>query len=149
STDYIKRVVGLPGDVIEMRQEELYINGHPVPRERATQPCHYVDNQRGAGEQDCELWYETLGEKRHETIQEPIRGGGRDFPRTVVPAGKVFVMGDNRDNSSDSRVWGFVDLELVKGKALVVWWSRGSTDTWSVPTWIRSIRWGRFFHSVH
>jgi signal peptidase I len=149
STDYIKRVVGLPGDVIEMRQEELFINGHPVPRERVPRPYHYVDLQRGtADEHDCELWSETLGAKRHETIQEPMHGGGRDFARTVVPPGKVFVMGDNRDNSSDSRVWGFVDLELIKGKALVIWWSRSSTEGWSPPAWIKSIRWGRFFHTV-
>src|SRR5215471_13055071 len=149
STDYIKRVVGLPGDVIEMRQEELFINGHPVPRERVPRPCHYIDVQHGTpDEHDCELWHETLGDKQHETIQEPIHGGSRDFARTVVPPNKVFVMGDNRDNSSDSRVWGFVDLELIKGKALIVWWSRGATDGWSVPTWIKSIRWGRFFHSV-
>jgi signal peptidase I len=151
STDYIKRVVGLPGDVVEMRQEELYINGHPVPRERVPRPYHYMDASHGNGvadEHDGELWQETLGKKRHEIIQEPGRGGGRDFARTVIPPGHVFVMGDNRDNSSDSRVWGFVDYELIKGKALIVWWSRGTTDSFSAGNWLKSVRWGRFFQVV-
>jgi len=150
SIDYIKRVVGLPGDVVEMKQEELFINGKPVSRERVTRVCPDTEPSSGPGpsdERDCELWMETLGEKRHETIQEPGRGG-RDFARLVVPAGHLFVMGDNRDNSSDSRVWGTVDLDLVKGKALIVWWSRGESEGWSPIAWIKAIRWHRFFHPV-
>jgi signal peptidase I len=150
SIDYIKRVVGLPGDVVEMRQEELFINGKPVSRERAPRVCPDTETSPAPGlsdERDCELWMETLGEKRHETIQEPGRGG-RDFARIVVPAGHLFVMGDNRDNSSDSRVWGTVDLDLVKGKALIVWWSRGESEGWSPVAWIKTIRWHRFFHPV-
>ena len=133
STDYIKRVVGLPGDVIEMRQEELYINGHPVPRERVPRPYHYSDASHGTGppeDHEGELWLENLDGRKHQTIQEPVRGP-RDFERRVVPANNVFVMGDNRDNSSDSRVWGTVDRNLIKGRALIVWWSRG-TDTHTV-----------------
>ena len=147
SVDYIKRVVGLPGDVIEMRQEELYINGKPVPRERIPRVCDDGEIHHNGVFDDCELWQETLGTKQHETIQEPGRGG-RDFSRTVVPAGNLFVMGDNRDNSSDSRVWGMVDMSLVKGRALVIWWSRAETEGWSPVDWVKSIRWRRFFHSV-
>ncbi len=147
-TDYIKRVVGLPGDVVEVRQHEVFINGHPMPRERVPVPCHYSESYHpgGADEHDCEEWLETLGTKQHTTIQEP--GRGHDFSRTVVPPGNVFVMGDNRDNSSDSRVWGTVQHDLIKGKALIVWWSRAPTEGWNIVTWFKSIRWGRFFKLV-
>jgi signal peptidase I len=160
SIDYIKRVVGLPGDVIEMRQEELFINGRPVPRQRVPRvyrcndgPPHPDSLLHGAAaglvadDDDCELWMETLGKVEHETVLEPHRGG-RDFGRTVVPPGNVFVMGDNRDNSSDSRVWGTVKLDLIKGKALIVWWSRATSEGYSPLAWVRAIRWGRFFQSV-
>jgi signal peptidase I len=158
SIDYIKRVVGLPGDVVEMRGEELYINGRPVPRQKL--PTVYRCNDapphpdsgpsvRGAlvDDDDCELWLETLGKVEHETVLEPHKGG-RDFPRTVVPPDKVFVMGDNRDNSSDSRVWGFVSHDLIKGKALIVWWSRAPSEGWSPVAWLKAIRWRRFFQAV-
>ncbi len=150
STDYIKRVIGLPGDVVEMRQEELYINGKPVPRERVPHVCDDGEPARSGGladDRDCQLWQEDLGRVKHDTIQEPGRGG-RDFGRLVVPPHQLFVMGDNRDNSSDSRVWGFVDFDLVKGRALIIWWSRAETDGFSPVAWFKAIRWNRFFKPV-
>jgi signal peptidase I len=74
------------------------------------------------------------------------------MPPRQIPPGNVFVMGDNRDNSNDSRVWGTVPLELVKGRALIVWWSRGPTRgelSWDgFVEWAQAIRWRRFFSVV-
>ncbi len=85
SIDYIKRVVGLPGDVIEMKHEELYINGKPVPRERLPRACSDDEAPR-SGElfeaHDCELWMETLGDVRHETIQVPGTGDATSRERS-------------------------------------------------------------------
>ena len=147
-TDYIKRVVGLPGDRIDVRQNEVFINGQPVPREHVGSFSY----SEGGREPQCELWNETLDGKPHEEIQELGRMP-QPFGPFVVPEGSVFVMGDNRDNSSDSRVWGPVKHDLIKGRALIVWWSRGPIDEdgpwYTRPiAWAKSIRFNRFFHVV-
>lgn len=152
STDYIKRVVGLPGDRLELRQNELFINDRPMPREHGG-IYRYSEGGHGlAEEHESDLWFETLDDKRHEDIQELNRPPASFGPITV-PEGNVFVMGDNRDNSSDSRVWGPVKHDLIKGRALIVWWSRANIDDgpwYSQPMeWIRSIRFHRFFTVVH
>jgi signal peptidase I len=152
STDYIKRVVGLPGDRLELRQNELFINDRPMPREHGG-IYRYSEGGRGlAEEHESDLWFETLDDKRHEDIQELNRPPA-SFGPIIVPEGNVFVMGDNRDNSSDSRVWGPVKHDLIKGRALIVWWSRANIEDgpwYSQPMeWIRSIRFHRFFTLVH
>jgi signal peptidase I len=118
STNYVKRVVAVAGDVVEIVEGRLTINGKEVWRERVQNGC-------SAGEQDgvpCVIWEETLGERRYQTGYEENGAPGHMVRRTVQP-GSVFVLGDNRDNSSDSRVWGDVPLANVKGTARFVWWS--------------------------
>ncbi len=150
STDYIKRVVGLPGDTVEVRQGQLYVNGNEIHRERVPVRCHYSEISTAGvpDDHDCEHWLETLGSKVHDTILEPSHPAA-DHPRLVVPAGEVFVMGDNRDNSYDSRKWGTVKMNLIKGRALIIWWSRGNSKPWDLVAWVQAIRWRRFFSVVH
>jgi len=145
SIDYIKRVVGLPGEKLELRRNELFINDKPMPRE-------LVGPFASGEDRNMELWHEQLNDKQHEALQDPDRPP-QNFGPIVVGEGNVFVMGDNRDNSSDSRVWGPVTHDLIKGKALIVWWSRAAIDEgpwYSRPiAWVKSIRFGRFFHGVN
>lgn len=106
SVDYIKRVIGLPGDVIAVRDKRLYRNGMPVEEKyiRYEQP----------------------------NIIEPIRD---NFGPVTVPPDKYFVMGDNRDNSLDSRFWGFVDRGAIQAKAWRIYWSWDDKD--NRPRWSR------------
>ncbi len=151
--DYIKRVVALPGEKVDVRKNEIFINDRPMSREFVKEACSYEDGPPGEGlqhERECERWLENLDGRLHNTIHNPH--GASDWPGKVVPEGHVFVMGDNRDNSNDSRVWGTVPQELIKGRALIVWWSRGPTHAGPSLTgakeWLSAIRWRRFFSLV-
>jgi len=128
SKDFIKRVVGTPGDLVEVRRKTVYINGAPV----AEDYTRYADGKSSDG----------------NDVEGLIRG--RDnMPPVRVPAGKLFMMGDNRDRSYDSRFWGFVDMDAVIGKALFIYfsidWNRGIgwTDVARFPELVRWDRIGR------
>lgn len=109
--DFIKRVIAVEGDVIEERNKIVYINGTPIKEPYAYHYDRYIKSREF----------------------DP-----RDnFGPIVVPRDKVFVMGDNRDQSYDSRYWGFVDLKEVKGKAFIIYWS------WDPDDWVRFGRIGR------
>jgi len=108
--DYIKRVIGVPGDTVELRDNALYLNGQKVD-----EPYKRLD-------------------------KTPIPGDKTDFGPVAVPADSFFVMGDNRDHSQDSRYWGFVPREYIRGKALLIYFS------WNGPT---DIRWRRIGSLIH
>lgn len=113
--DYIKRVVGLPGDRISYRDKQLYINGNQVESEFVGP--YTGSSQRRASE--ARVFNEKLPEKHHTIMVNP-RFVSRNIEQTV-PSGHYFVMGDNRDDSMDSRVWGFLPEQNLVGKAFFVW----------------------------
>jgi len=107
--DFIKRVIGVPGDKIEIRDKQLYRNDEPVSRQ---------------GESYA-VWDDPSSNSSPRDRMKPV----------IVPEGHIFVMGDNRDHSFDSRFWGFVPYENIKGKAFVIYWSWDGQDSW--------VRWSR------
>jgi signal peptidase I len=127
--DFIKRVIGLPGETIEVRGKELLVNGVPLHEPYAI----YGD-------------------------APSLRGMGEHLGPLVVPAGRLFVMGDNRDHSMDSRVWGFLEIAKIKGKAFLIYFSIRSEDipyNGMLPSVVyvlshpSTIRWGRLGSLVH
>ncbi len=137
SLDYIKRVVGLPGDRITYRNKRLWINDEEV---RTVPDGQYNYVESGLNFVSAQRLSETLGEQRHAILIQPEvpsvqLSGVRSFPfrdncaynetgfRCTVPAGQYFMMGDNRDSSSDSRYWGFVPDANIVGKAFLIWWN--------------------------
>jgi signal peptidase I len=146
--DFIKRIIGVPGDTVEVKDGQVYVNGAPIPRKRLEGDCEYRDylEEQGRWEtKHCIAWQETVNGTPYTTYSEINGGEPRHFGPRVVPPNKLFVMGDNRDNSSDSRVWGFVPYENVKGKAMVIWLSLGETndDDFFLTRLLKSIRLSR------
>jgi signal peptidase I len=116
--DYIKRVVGVPGDHLVYQDKVLYVNGEPMAQ---TPVGTYVGEGSGASMSGASQRVEQLGEVNHEILVVP-NAFERPFQYTV-PEGHYFAMGDNRDNSRDSRFWGPVPDENLVGKAFFIWWN--------------------------
>jgi signal peptidase I len=149
STDYIKRVIGLPGDRIQMIDGLLHINGQPVKRERIED---YVDDEGGHVAR-VKRWRETLPEGvSYNALDLQDNGFLDNTPVYTVPAGNYFMMGDNRDNSTDSRVLnqvGYVPFENIVGKAQIIFFSVGEGESaWQVWRWPWSVRWSRLLTIV-
>jgi signal peptidase I len=139
--DFIKRVIGLPGETVELKAKKVYIDGHPIDEPYV----HFLEPASEAQEVTSSDVRERYG---------PVR----------VPDDHYFVMGDNRDNSQDSRYWGFLPRDYVKGRALMIYWSyesgredyldEGAGATvkrlFSVVThFFTKTRWERLFHQIH
>jgi signal peptidase I len=138
--DFIKRVIGLPGETVEIRDKQVFIDGKPLSEPYA----HFQ-----------------APPLRRDDPEYGLRGEGlRDnWGPKLVPPDQLFVMGDNRDNSHDSRFWGFLPRDQVKGRALLVYWSYEATKEEYRRTgyleWLRDTaaslgktRWSRFFHLI-
>jgi signal peptidase I len=123
--DFIKRVIGLPGETLEVREKRVYIDGQPIDEPYT----HFLAPPAGFG---------AGGEVTPSDVRER-------YGPVTVPAGHFFVMGDNRDNSQDSRYWGFLPREYVKGRALVIYWS---FEAGQGPNPLSSIRWGRLLRQI-
>jgi signal peptidase I len=121
--DFIKRVIGLPGETIEMRNKKVYIDGKPLDEPYV----HFLDPPSDEG-----------GSSPPDVDAADLRSG---FPPMMVPPDQYFMMGDNRDNSQDSRYWGFMRRDYVKGKALFVYFSFGDG--------FANVRWSRLLHQIH
>jgi signal peptidase I len=144
--DFIKRVIGLPGETVELREKKVYINGKPLD-----EPYVHFLEPPGA-----------VGGEFHEVTSFDVR---ERYGPVTVPADHYFVMGDNRDNSQDSRYWGFLPRDYVKGRALFIYWSyeaeredyqegggpiaaiRGMGSV--VAHFFTRTRWTRMFHQIH
>ena len=170
--DYVKRVIGMPGDTIAVRDGTLILNGRAVRRQRIADwpmpitpnsPCRVVGDHPDAGERPgptgasaCHYprYRETLpGGRSYEILDQGTRDLD-DFGPVMVPEGHVFVMGDNRDDSADSRVpmdqtgVGMLPIDHLLGRATILFWSTDGSAEWLKPwTWFGAARFGRIGHS--
>ncbi|RIK88668.1 MAG: signal peptidase I [Hyphomicrobiales bacterium] len=148
SLDYIKRVIGLPGDRVQMRGGQLFINGEAVKREKVGE----IDNPDITEmNRPVEVWRETLPNGvSYDTLDLTPNGIGDDTREFVVPEGHYFMMGDNRDNSTDSRFSvGFVPEDHLVGRANIIFFSiAGGASPLEIWRWPSELRGSRLFDMV-
>ena len=134
STNFIKRVIGLPGDEIVYDQKRLFINGTAAQQDKTDSYKLETPNQ----EMDVIEYSEQVGASTHNILND--RGRSSRSMTISVPEGSYFVMGDNRDHSNDSRFWGFVPERNIVGRAFLVWFSWNSNDG--------GVNWSRIGHTI-
>ena len=132
--DYVKRLVGLPGDTVEMRDGTVYIDGTALVEPYVV----HSDPNSDPGEAEF-AWQRPFLVRTAEASPHPSRN---NWGPLVVPEGNYFVLGDNRDNSADSRYWGFVPDSLVRGRPMFVYYSYEPDATRRAP-WLTNVRWSR------
>jgi signal peptidase I len=137
SINFIKRVVGLPGDQIKYINKVLYVNGVEAQQTLVEKTTRVDEDGR---KQDIAVKEENLLGVKHKIYQN-VNQSSDNFDYITVPPGMYFAMGDNRDDSADSRYWGFVPEKNIVGKAVLVWMSWNSTD--------HSVRWKRLIKPIH
>lgn len=143
SVSFVKRVVGLPGDVIAIRNRKLFINNQPASYEPAD--TRLIADQQG--HEYYQVWHEEIEGRKHLVLMSEVEPSSSFGPQTV-PAGKFFVLGDNRDSSDDSRFWGAIPFENIEGRIVCVWlsldWQR-KEGAGSLPR----VRWDRLLLAIH
>ena len=143
SKDFVKRLVGMPGDTLEMHGGVLFVNG-------ARQVERYVmhtDPDATTSEEDFR-WQRDYLVRTVEAARSGYHPSRNNWGPLIVPAKSYFVLGDNRDNSLDSRYWGFVPDSLVRGQPMFVYYSY-APDTQHRLAWLTRIRWGRLGEQIH
>jgi signal peptidase I len=152
-TNFIKRVVGISGDEITVKDNQIFVNGEEQERVLLGRYAYQTQVCGEMGVRTHDLYRETFGKAVHPKLMDgSAPGQSRNFPspsaksaqRHIVPEGKVFVMGDNRDHSMDSRTWGFVDESAIKGKAhfIIMSWN-------SCKPLAEKVRGKRLFQSLY
>jgi signal peptidase I len=144
SEGFVKRIVGLPGDIIEVRSGRVLVNGEAVPFETEHEP---FTNAAGVA---LTVRRELMKETSHRVLDDPKKAG-RDQVRIRVPDDRYFMLGDNRDNSSDSRSWGTVHRKHIVGPVIRIYWSWNNSEPlmamWNPLVWWRLLttetRWDR------
>jgi signal peptidase I len=149
--DFIKRLIGLPGDKIQVKDGVLYINGNEVPRK---EDRRFLDDENKQNIKSIAGYLETLPEGKVIRVLDERNNGPQDnTPVYVVPAKHYFMMGDNRDNSRDSRYLeevGYVPEENIVGRAEMIFFSTdGTADMKNPVSWFKAMRGSRFFKIIH
>jgi len=161
--NYVKRVIGLPGDTVEVKGLQVFVNGNPLPEHvvivdgdfadtNPKAPLRIVGDEPRRGNEVYDVYYFDRTVEAVHAGQRDIVSAGFNFAvngkPTKVPDNSYFVMGDDRDNSLDSRAWGFVPRDLIVGRAMFVYWSYDETQPFGPIEFFSETRWRRTFTMV-